>query len=153
MRLGLVQAHLAKGEKTPLKGGKIYLKGEKLGKMFRKRRKKKDEYLLVIYKNDIKVDLDKILVPDKLSGVTEFLYVLHEDAVEAHYHIYIKFDSKLTEDEVKKIFYNSRCFFSDISKDKTILSTLYYFTNGFRLPFETNYSVKLEDRRKPNNRN
>ena len=152
MRLGLVQAHLAKGEKTPLKGEKIYLKGEKLGKMFRKRKKKKDEYCVVIYKNDLTVDIGKILIPDKLSGVTEFLYVLHEDAVEAHYHIYIKFDKKITEEELKKVFYNSRCFLSDISTDKTILSTLYYFTDGFRLPFETNYSVKVEERRKPNNR-
>ena len=39
MRLGLVQAHLAKGGKTPLKGGKFYLKGGKKGKMFRKRRR------------------------------------------------------------------------------------------------------------------
>ena len=29
MRLGLVQAHLAKGEKTTLKGGKFYKKGGK----------------------------------------------------------------------------------------------------------------------------
>lgn len=29
MRLGLVQAHLAKGGKTALKGGKLYKKGGK----------------------------------------------------------------------------------------------------------------------------
>ena len=150
MCLGLVQAHLAKGGKTPLKGGKIYLKGGKKGKMFIKRRKKKDEYLLVIYKKDFSVDLNKILVPDKLNGVTEFLYVLHKDAVEEHYHIYIKFDDKVTQEEVKKVFYNSKCFISDVSKDNTILSTLYYFTDGFRLPFESNYSAKIEERRKNN---
>lgn len=150
MRLGLVQAHLAKGGKTPLKGGKFYLKGGKKGKMFRKRRKKKDEYLLVIYKNDLSVDLNKILVPDKLNGVTEFLYVLHKDAVEEHYHIYIKFDDKVTQEEVRKVFYNSKCFISDISKDNTVLSTLYYFTDGFRLPFESNYSAKIEERRRNN---
>lgn len=143
MRLGLVQAHLAKGGKTTLKGGKK-------GKMFRKKRKKKDEFLIVIYKNDLSVDLNKILVPDKLNGVTEFLYVLHKDAVEEHYHVYIKFDDKVTEEEVRKLFYNSKCFISDISKDNTVLSTLYYFTDGFRLPFESNYSVKIEERRKNN---
>ena len=34
MRLGLVQAHLAKGGKTILKGGKFYEKGGKKGKRF-----------------------------------------------------------------------------------------------------------------------
>lgn len=34
MRLGLVQAHLAKGGKTTLKGGKFYEKGGKKGKNF-----------------------------------------------------------------------------------------------------------------------
>ena len=67
MRLGLVQAHLAKGGKTTLKGGNFYEKGGKKGKNF-----------------------------------------------------------------------------------FTILSALYYFTDGFRLPFESNHSVKIEERRKNN---
>ena len=119
--------------------------------MFLKKNRKNDEFLIVIYKNDLSVDLSRILVPDKLNGVTEFLYVLHKDAVEEHYHIYIKFGNKVTEEEVKKIFYNSKCFISDIPKDNTILSTLYYFTDGFRLPFESNYSTKIEERRKLRN--
>ena len=120
--------------------------------MFLKKKKKKDEFLIVIYKSDLSVDLNKILIPGKLNGVTEFLYVLHKDAVEEHYHIYIKFDGKVTEEEVKKLFYNSKCFISDISEDNTILSTLYYFTDGFRLPFESNYSAKIEERRKNNSK-
>ncbi len=152
MRLGLVQAHLAKGGKTTFKGGKFYLKGGKKGKMFGKSKKKKDEYLLVIYKNDLSVDLCKILVPDKLNDVIEFLYVLHKDAVEEHYHIYIKFEKPITEEELRKLFYNSKCFISDISKDNTILSTLYYFTDGFRLSFESNYSTKIEERKRNNSK-
>lgn len=116
--------------------------------MFLKKKKKNDKFLIVIYKNDLSVDLNKILVPDKLSDVTEFLYVLHKDAVEEHYHVYIKFDNRVTQDEVRKLFYNSKCFISDISKNDTVLSTLYYFTDGFRLPFESSYSTKIEERRK-----
>ena len=128
----------------------MILRLRKLVAMCLKTKKKKDEFLIVIYKNDLSVDLNKILVPDKLTGVTEFLYVLHKDAVEEHYHIYIKFDDKVTQEEVRKVFYNSKCFISDISKDNTVLSTLYYFTDGFRLPFESNYSVKIEERRRNN---
>ncbi len=152
MRLGLVQAHLAKGGKTTLKGGKFYKKGGKKGKMFRKKRKKKDEYLLVIYKKDLSVDLNRILVPDKLSDVKEYIYVPHNDATEEHYHVYIKFEKKITQEELKKVFYNSKIFVSDISNSDTILSVLYYFTDGFRLPFESNYSTKIEERRKANNK-
>ena len=59
--------------------------------MFRKKRKKKDEYLLVIYKKDLSVDLNRILVPDKLPDVKEYIYVPHNDATEEHYHVYIKY--------------------------------------------------------------
>ncbi len=120
--------------------------------MFLKKKKKKDEFLIVIYKNDLSVELNKILVPEKLNNVTEYLYVLHKDAVEEHYHVYIKFDDKVTEEEVKKLFYNSKCFISNISNDNTVLSTLYYFTDGFRLPFESNYSAKVEERRRINSK-
>lgn len=116
--------------------------------MFFKSKKLKDEYFLVIYKSDLNVDLCKVFVPGKLNGVTEFLYVLHKDDVEEHYHIYIKFDNKVSEDDVKKFFFNSKCFISESEKNNTILSTLYYFTDGFRLPFESNYSSKLEEHRK-----
>ena len=150
MRLGLVQAHLAKGGKTTLKGGKFYKKGGKKGKMFRKNRKKKDEYLLVIYKKDLSVDLNRILVSDKLSDVKEYIYVPHNDATEEHYHVYIKFEKKITQEELKKVFYNSKIFVSDFSNSDTVLSTLYFFTDGFRLPFESNYSAKLEERRRIN---
>ena len=118
--------------------------------MFLKKKKKKDEFLIVIYKKDLSVDLNRILVPDKLSGVKEYVYVPHNDAVEEHYHVYIKFDNKVTEEDVRKLFYNSKCFISDMSGDNTVLSTLNYFTDGFRLPFESNYSAKIEERRRNN---
>lgn len=111
-------------------------------------KRKNNKFLIVIYKNDLSVDLNKILVPERLTGVTEFLYVLHKDAVEEHYHVYIKFDKLVTQDEVRKLFYNSKCFISDISKNDTVLNTLYHFTDGFRLPFESSYSAKPEERRK-----
>ena len=119
--------------------------------MLFKNKKKNDEYLIIIYKNDLNVDLNKILIPDKTNGVTEFIYALHDDAVTDHYHIYIKFDSKVTKEEVKKLFYNSKCFISDMAKNDTVLSLLYYFTDGFRLPFESSYTVK-EERRKNNSK-
>lgn len=120
--------------------------------MFLKKNKKNDEYVLMIYKDDISVDLNKILIPDKLNGVTEFIYVLHDDAVTEHYHIYIKFDNKVTQEEVKKLFYNSKCFISDMAKNETVLSLLYYFTDGFRLPFESSYTIKIDERRKNNSK-
>lgn len=115
-----------------------------------KKKKKSDEFLLVIYKKDLSVDLNRILVPDKLSDVKEYIYVPHNDATEEHYHVYIKFEKKITQEELRKVFYNSKIFISDISKDDTNLSTLYYFTDGFRLPFESNYSAKIEERRRNN---
>ena len=78
--------------------------------MFLKKKSKKDKYLLVIYKNDLNVDLNKILSPDKLNGVIEFLYVPHYDATEEHYHVYIKFEKKITQEELRKVFYNSKIF-------------------------------------------
>ena len=118
--------------------------------MFLKRKKKSDEYLLILYKKDLSVDLNRILIPDKLPDVKEYIYVPHNDTTEEHYHIYIKFEKKITQEELRKVFYNSKIFVSDISKGDTILSFLYYFTDGFRLPFESNYSVKQEERRKIN---
>lgn len=120
--------------------------------MFSRKNKKGNEFLLVIYKKDLSVDLDRILISDKLSNVKEYVYALHTDATEAHYHVYIKFEKKITQDELKKVFYNSKIFVSDISDSDTILSVLYYFTDGFRLPFESNYSTKIEERRKANNK-
>ena len=120
--------------------------------MFLRKKKKNDEYLLVIYKKDLSVDLNRILVPDKLSDVKEYIYVPHNDATEEHYHVYIKFEKKITQEELKKVFYNSKIFVSDIANGDTILSVLYYFTDGFRLPFESNYSTKIEERRKANNK-
>lgn len=40
MRLGLVQAHLAKGGKMPLKGEKLLKKGGKIGKNVYKKKEK-----------------------------------------------------------------------------------------------------------------
>lgn len=120
--------------------------------MFLKRKKKSNEFLLVIYKKDLSVDLSKILVADKLSDVKEFIYVPHIDATEEHYHVYIRFERKITQKELRQIFYNSKIFISNISADETILSILYYFTDGFRLPFESSYSTKIEERRKVNNK-
>ena len=119
--------------------------------MFLKKKKKlKDEYLLVIYKKDLSVDLGRILILDKLDGVKEFFYVVHNDAVEEHYHVYIRFEELISEEELKKVFYNTKCFISELSNDETVLSTLYSFTDGFRLPFESNYSTKIEERRRIN---
>lgn len=118
--------------------------------MFLKKNKKKDEFHLIVYKKDLSVDLNRILVPDKLSGVKEFFYVEHTDACEPHYHIYIKFDNKTSEDELGKIFYNSKFFISDITSDKTMLSILYFYTDGFRIPFVSSYSIKIEERRRIN---
>ena len=79
--------------------------------MFLKKKKKKDEYLLVIYKKDLSVDLNRILVPDKLSDVKEYIYVPHNDATEEHYHVYIKFEKKITQEELKKFFITLKSLF------------------------------------------
>ena len=118
--------------------------------MFNKKRILYDEFCVVLYKNDLLSDISKILVPDRLSNVLEFFYVLHDDAVEDHYHIYLKFYEKVTEQEVKEIFYNSKSFVSMLGKQETSLSVLYAFTDGFRLSFESNYSIKADERRRLN---
>ena len=93
------------------------------------------------------VDLGRIFIANRLDSVSEFVFVLHTDAVEEHYHVYISFKKKVTENEVKKFFYNAKCYISEF-KDETILCTLNYFTDGFRLPFESNFSISTEERQR-----
>ena len=118
--------------------------------MLNKKKKLNDEFCVVVYKNDLLSDISKILVPDRLPDIQEFVFVLHKDAVEEHYHVYLKFYYGVSETKVKDIFYNSKCFVSNLDENETVLSTLYYFTDGFRLPFESNYSIRAEERKRLN---
>lgn len=106
------------------------------------RNKKQSEYLVELYKNDLNVEITKILHPEKNDGIKEYFYVMHSDAVDEHYHVYLSLGEKMREKDVKKIFYNAKCFVSELPKDKTLLNLIYSFTNGFRLPLETSYNAK-----------
>ena len=111
--------------------------------MLFKIKKKNDEFLLIIYKKDLSVDLSKILTAPS-SDIKEYLLVNHTDTAEEHYHIYLKFNKKITRDELRELFYKSKIFISNVSSDTTILGILYYFTDGFRLSFESNYSINYK---------
>ncbi len=150
MRLGLVQAHLAKGEKMPFKGGKKLKKGGKIDKMFMRKKKKTDEYSVIVYKEDLSIDLGRLLLSDKSDGLKEFFYVPHNDTPKEHYHIYLKFDKRVTEEVVNKLFYKSKCFISPVRSHETSLSLLCYFTENLRLPFESNYSIDTSNLRRIN---
>lgn len=150
MRLGLVQAHLAKGEKKLKKGGKKLKKGGKIGKMFMRKNKRAREYSVVLYKEDLNIDLGRLLLSDKSNGLKEFFYVLHNDTPKEHYHVYLKFDNVVTEEVVNKLFYKSKCFISPCGLQETSLSLLCYFTENLRLPFESNYSIDTSNLRRIN---
>lgn len=118
--------------------------------MFIRKKKKADEYSVVVYKKDLSVDLNRILFSGKSEGLKEYVYVPHFDASEEHYHIYLRFEKRVSEDVVDKLFFKTKCFISSIPSHETALSLLHYFTEGFRLTFESNYSAKIEELRRIN---
>ena len=116
------------------------------------KKKKYSKYSVVVYKEDLGVDINRILAPDKSSDVKEYVYVLHSDTPKEHYHIYLKYEKPVKEDAVNKLFYKSKCFISPVVGNESSLSLLCYFTENFRLPFESNYSTKIEELRRRNNK-
>ena len=78
--------------------------------MFLKKKKKADEYSVVVYKKDLSVDLNRILFSGKSEGLKEYVYVPHFDASEEHYHIYLRFEKRVSEDVVDKLFFKTKCF-------------------------------------------
>lgn len=100
------------------------------------------EFYVEIYDSDLKIPLDKCL--NNKTDVKEFIYTHHDDASKPHYHIYLSFDSKIKKADIKKIFCGSQCFITEMPKGETVLSTFFYFTNGFRLDFVTNYNVRTD---------
>ena len=111
--------------------------------------KKNKEYSVVVYKKDLSIDLSKILFVGGQTGIKEYIYVPHLDTSEEHYHIYLHFEKPVTKVDVEKIFLKTKCYISSVSNESS-LSLLNYYTEGFRLPFESNYSYKVEDRRRIN---
>ena len=105
-------------------------------------KKKKYDYIVEIYENDLCFELSKVLSVEKSENIKEFFFVEHSDAVEKHFHIYLSLYHALNEQDIKKIFYNSKCFITPLEDGQSVLQILYSFTSGFRLPFITSYTVK-----------
>ena len=112
--------------------------------------KKSSEYSVVIYKKDLSIDLNKLLFSGSQKGVKEYIYVPHFDTSDEHYHIYIHFEKPVSRNEVEDIFLKTKCFVSPLHSHETALSLLNYYSEGFRLSFETSYSVKIEENRRVN---
>lgn len=113
-------------------------------------KKKNKEYLIVVYKKDLTIDINKILFGGSNYSVKEYFYVLHDDTAEGHYHIYIRFEKPVTKDFVEKLFYKTKCYVSSVNSYESELSLLNYFTEGFRLEFESNYSIKIDEIKRKN---
>lgn len=112
------------------------------------RKGKNKEFSLVVYKKDLNIDLNKILFVGNASGIKEYFYVPHFDTSEEHYHIYINFEKGVRTCDVEKLFYKTKCYISPIRYNESALMLLNYYTEGFRLPFESSYSIKVEERRR-----
>lgn len=113
-------------------------------------KKKNKEYLVVVYKKDLTIDINKILFSGGNCSVKEYFYVLHDDTAESHYHIYMRFDKPVTKAFVEKLFYKTKCYVSVVNSYESELSLLHYFTEGFRLVFESNYSIKVDEIKRKN---
>ena len=103
---------------------------------------KNREFTVVVYKKDLSTELNKILFSSSVKGLKEFFYILHSDSQAEHYHIYLNYDKPVFNRDVKALFFKTVCFISPLSERETPLGVLYYFTEGFRLPFDSSYSLK-----------
>ena len=130
---------------------KIIYKGEKIGKMIFDN-KKWTEFSVIVYKKDLNIDLNRLLISSSQSGIKEIFYVPHTDTAEEHFHIYVRFEKQVTKNDVESLFFKTKCYISPIRSQETALSLLNYYTEGFRLPFETNYSLKCDEIKKHNSK-
>ena len=114
--------------------------------------KKWTEFSVIVYKKDLNIDLNRILISSSKSGIKEIFYVPHTDTAEEHFHIYVRFEKQVTKNDVESLFFKTKCYISPIRSQETALSLLNYYTEGFRLPFETKYSLKCDEIKKQNSK-
>lgn len=111
-------------------------------------KKKWNSFSVVVYKKDLNIDLSKILFSSTQNGVKEYVFVPHTDTPDEHYHVYMKFENPVTKENVEKLFFKTKCFISPIRESDSVLGLLVYYTQGFRLPFESNFTTKIEELRR-----